>query len=126
MHSAGLSNLSLAAHVRGIAREHGADLRCTHVDVRRWLDGVVPRQATARFIASAPSRKGGFAVSLGDIGMSGLGSLAVPGSALVYPSDGPVAGQQLLDLTRRDLADEGTRCECLPAAGARSRGRAGH
>jgi hypothetical protein len=106
MRRAGFSNSSLAAHVRGIALEHGADLKCTHVDVRRWLDGVVPRRATAGFIASALSRKGGFAVSLSDIGMGGLASPQVPVSALDYPSDGPAAGQQLLDLTRRDLADE--------------------
>jgi hypothetical protein len=120
MGRAGFSNSGLAAHVRGIAREHGADLKCTHVDVRRWLDGVVPRLATAGFIASALSRKGGFAVSLGDIGMGSLASPAVPGSALVYPADGPMAGQQLLDLTRRDLADEadGSEAGIVPEAWA--------
>jgi hypothetical protein len=107
MRGAGFSNSNLAAHVRRVAQQHGADLKCTHVDVRRWLDGVVPRQATAGFIATALSRKAGFRVSLTDIGMVGLGSAtAVLDSALDYPSDGPTASQQLLDLTRRDLTDD--------------------
>ncbi|MGH3275538.1 MAG: hypothetical protein ACRDNZ_14600, partial [Streptosporangiaceae bacterium] len=106
MRRAGFSNSSLGAHVRRVAVEHGADLRCTHVDVRRWLDGVVPRQATAGFIAAALSRKGGFPVSPRDIGMSGLAGDAVPDRAVDYPSDGPAAGRLLRDLTRRDLADE--------------------
>jgi hypothetical protein len=103
----------------GSPGEHGADLKCTHVDVRRWLDGVVPRQATAGFIASALSRKAGFRVSLTDIGMGGLGSAtAVLDSALDYPSDAPAAGQQLLDLTRRDLADETLGLDAAIAADA--------
>jgi len=107
MRRAGFSNTNLAAHVRRIAQEQGADLKCTHVDVRRWLDGVTPRQATAGFIATALSRKVGFRVGLTDIGMGSLGSAtAVLDTALDYPPDGPAAGQQLLDLTRRDLADD--------------------
>ncbi|MGH3275948.1 MAG: hypothetical protein ACRDNZ_16685 [Streptosporangiaceae bacterium] len=71
MRRAGFSHSGLGAHVRRVAAEHGAVLRCTHVDVRRWLDDVAPRPATAGFAAVAPSRKGGFPVSPHDIGMSG-------------------------------------------------------
>ena len=48
MSRTGFSNSNLAAHVRRVAQEHGADLKCTHVDVRRWLDGVIPRAADGR------------------------------------------------------------------------------
>jgi hypothetical protein len=106
MRRAGFSNSGLAAHVRSAAHEQGSELRCTHVDVRRWLDGVVPRPATAGFIAAALSRKGGFLVSLADIGMGGTGGGSVPEGRLEYPADGAAAGQQVRDLTRRDLAEE--------------------
>jgi hypothetical protein len=107
MRRANFSNSNLAAHVRRVAQEHGADLKCTHVDVRRWLDGVVPRQATAGFIAMALSSRAGLPVSVADIGMARSGSAAaVLDSTLEYPPDGPSASQQLLDLTRRDLADD--------------------
>lgn len=106
MRRAAISNSNLAAHVRRVAEEHGADLKCTRVDVRRWLDGVIPRPATAGFIAAALGRKGSFRVSLSDIGMARLASTASPEDPPGYPADGPAAGQQLLDLTRRDLAGE--------------------
>jgi hypothetical protein len=38
--------------------------------------------------------------------MAELADAAIPDSALDYPADGSAAGQQLLDLTRRDLAGE--------------------
>lgn len=119
MYRAGFSNSSLAAHVRRVAQENGANLKCTHVDVRRWLDGVFPRPATAGFIATALSRKAGFRVGLADIGMGGLGSAAaVLDSALDYPSDGPAAGRNLLDLTRRDLTDDAIGLDAAIVPGA--------
>jgi hypothetical protein len=119
MHRVGFSNSSLAAHVRRVAQENGANLKCTHVDVRRWLDGVFPRPATAGFIATALSRKAGFRVGLADIGMGGLGSAAaVLDSSLDYPADGPAAGRNLLDLTRRDLTDDAVGLDAAIAPGA--------
>jgi hypothetical protein len=53
MRRTGCSNTSLASRVEAVSREHGGDLNCTHVDVRRWLDGVEARPATAQFIATA-------------------------------------------------------------------------
>jgi hypothetical protein len=106
MRRAGFSNSSLAAHVRRIGQEHGSELKCTHVDVRRWLDGVVPRPATAGFIATALSRKAGFRVTPSDIGMAVLDSATVLDTALDPPPDGAAASQQLLELARRDLADD--------------------
>lgn len=106
MRRADCSNTNLAARVRRIALENGAELKTTHVDVGHWLKGVVPRPATARFIAAALSQKAGTRISIDDIGM---GSTATPDAlddSLDYPAEGPVAGQRLLGLTRRELAGD--------------------
>ena len=106
MHRAGCSNSGLAERVKSVARENGADLKCTHIDVRRWLDGVIPRPATAQYIATALSRKAGVRISVDEIGLGGLGTSAVLESGLDYPGDGPAAGRRLLGLTRRELAGD--------------------
>ena len=118
MSRAGFSNSGLAAHVRRIAQEHGSELKCTHVDVRRWLDGVVPRSATAGYIVTALSRKAGFRVTPGDVGMAVLNNSTVLDSTLDPPSDGAAASHQLLELTRRDLADDARvqQADVAPAA----------
>jgi hypothetical protein len=106
MDRAACSNKSLAARVQAVAKEQGADLSCTHVDVRRWLDGVMPRPATAQYIATALSRKAGTRLSVDDIGMgTSAGSTALQ-SSLDYAGDGTLAGQQLAGLTRRELAGD--------------------
>jgi hypothetical protein len=87
MDRAGCSNKSLAARVQAVAKEQGADLSCTHVDVRRWLDGVMPRPATAQYIAIALSRKAGFRVSVDDIGMGTSAGTTAMQSSLDYAGD---------------------------------------
>ncbi len=118
MRRAGCSNTSLASRVQAVAREHGTELRCTHVDVRRWLDGVTPRPATALHIAVALSRKAGTRVTADDIGMGSSGASATLESGLDYPEDGTLAGQRLLGLTRRELAGDLAALEAVvvPAA----------
>jgi hypothetical protein len=106
MRRADCSNTSLAARVRVVAEENGTPLKCTHVDVRRWLDGVVPRPATVRFIAAALSRKAGRRVSIDDIGMGGSAGPEILDSGLDYPAQGAEAGHRLLGLTRRELAQD--------------------
>ena len=106
MRRANCSNTNLAARVRRLAQENGTELRCTHVDVKRWLDGVLPRPATARFIAAALGRKAGLRVSLDDIGMRSSASPATLESWLDYPEHGSAAVQRLLGLTRRELAED--------------------
>lgn len=106
MHRAQCSNTSLAARVQSVAREHGVDLKCTHVDVGRWLKGVMPRPATAQFIATALSRKAGARISPDDIGLGATSAPADLESGLDYAADGVQAGQRLLGLTRRELAGD--------------------
>src|SRR4051812_14320408 len=72
MRRADCSNKGLAARVQLVAQEEGVTLRCTHVDVKRWLDGVQPRSMTASFIAEALSRKAALRFSLEDIGMAAV------------------------------------------------------
>lgn len=106
MRRAGCSNTGLASRVQVVGREHGPDVKCTHVDVRRWLDGVMPRPATAQFIATALSPKAGVRVSVDEIGMGGSAASADLEGGLDYPAEGTAAGLRLLGLTRRELAGD--------------------
>ena len=106
MRRADCSNTNLAARVQQVARENGADLKCTHVDVGRWLKGVVPRPTTARFIAIALSRKAGVRFSVDDIGMGGAVTPETLDEGLEYSADGPAAGRRMLGLSRRELAED--------------------
>ncbi|GGO67081.1 hypothetical protein [Nonomuraea cavernae] len=69
MARADCSNKGLARRVQDVATHHGTDLRCDHVSVKRWLDGMHPRGLTPHFIAEALSRKLGEQVSVREIGM---------------------------------------------------------
>lgn len=104
MRRANCSNKGLAARVRAVASEHGVSLKCTHVNVGRWLNGVQPRPATVRFIAEALSRKTGARITPDDIGMGDALTPEVVESGLDYPDDPFAAGQRLRGLTRRELA----------------------
>ncbi|MFF5111588.1 hypothetical protein [Streptosporangium sp. NPDC000509] len=106
MRRADCSNKRLAERVRLVAQEEGVILRCTHVDVKRWLDGVQPRSSTAGFIAEALSRKAAVRFSLEDIGMAGVVTPATLERGLEYSDDVPDAVSRLLGITRRDLADD--------------------
>jgi hypothetical protein len=98
MRRAGCSNSGLASRVQAVAREYGADLKCTHVDVRRWLDGVIPRAAAAQYIAIALSRKAGTRIPVDEIGFGGQGTSAVLENGLDYPKTGPQPGSGSLVL----------------------------
>lgn len=106
MRRANCSNSGLASRVRAVACENGVSLKCTHVNVGRWLDGVQPRPATARFITEALSRKARVRFTLDDVGMGASIAPEIMGSTLDYPDE--VAGTQarLLGLTRRELAED--------------------
>jgi tetratricopeptide (TPR) repeat protein len=106
MRRADCSNSNLALRVQAVAREHGTALKCTHVDVGRWRQGVLPRPATAQFIATALSRKAGTLISVDDIGMGGTTAPAALEEGLDYAADAPTAGRRLLSLTRRELAGD--------------------
>jgi hypothetical protein len=69
MRRADCSHKGLANRVRQVATEHGADVRCDHVSVTRWLEGGRPQGMTPHYIAQALSRKLGEPVAPRDIGM---------------------------------------------------------
>jgi hypothetical protein len=69
MARADVSNKGLARRVQDVAASRGVDIRCDHVSVKRWLDGMHPRGATPHFIAEALGRKLGERVTVRDIGM---------------------------------------------------------
>ncbi|MEU7749605.1 hypothetical protein [Nonomuraea sp. NPDC049158] len=76
------------------------------MDVKRWLDGVKPRPATARFIAEALSRKAGVTFSLDDVGLAGVVTPETLEATLAHGGGISEVGSLLLGLTRRDLADD--------------------
>ncbi|WP_155347158.1 hypothetical protein [Acrocarpospora pleiomorpha] len=74
--------------------------------MKRWLDGVKPRPATACFIAEALSRKAGVTFTLDDIGMAGVVTPETLEQGIAHAGDISDAGRLLLGLTQRDLADD--------------------
>ncbi|TCC43598.1 hypothetical protein [Kribbella sindirgiensis] len=69
MDSAGCSRSALAKDIRELAAARGLNnIRCDHVDVGRWLQGMVPRGEKPALIAEALGRRLGRAVSLNDLG----------------------------------------------------------
>jgi hypothetical protein len=69
MQRADCSNKALARLVRRLADDRQLPVRCDHVSVKRWLDGVHPRADTAQLIAEALARKLGQPVTVLEIGM---------------------------------------------------------
>ncbi|MEU7839250.1 hypothetical protein [Nonomuraea sp. NPDC049129] len=76
------------------------------MDVKRWLDGVKPRPATARFIAGVLSRKAGTTFTLDDIGFASVVTPETLERTLAHGGGISDVGSRLLGLTRRDLADD--------------------
>jgi tetratricopeptide (TPR) repeat protein len=105
MRLASSTNSGLAKRVVAIAAEHGVVLKHTHVNVKRWLDGVQPDGMTPYFIAEALGRKLGRPVPLPEIGLAHRDSGALV-SAARYPEHLASSVGALAALVRTDLADE--------------------
>src|SRR5437870_4561755 len=72
MAEADCSRSALARGIRELAAARGLlAVRCDHVDVGRWLKGMVPRGDKPTLIAEALGRRLGRALTLADIGLSG-------------------------------------------------------
>src|SRR3954453_9150642 len=71
MAEAGLSRKALARAVRERAARNGRPLSTDHTAVGRWLDGVLPRAATAEIVAEAIGQRVGRQVSCSDLGLLG-------------------------------------------------------
>ncbi|GGM84569.1 hypothetical protein GCM10012275_64100 [Longimycelium tulufanense] len=108
MDEARLSNKGLARRVCDEASRAGHKIAADHVAVRRWLDGVRPRDRTARWIAAALSAKLGRVVSLAEIGFGEIQAAAdvdVLDEGTQYHEQ-PERSVDLLDkLTSADLTD---------------------
>jgi hypothetical protein len=69
---AACSRSALARDIRILATARGIkDVRCDHVDIGRWLNGMVPRGEKPALIAEALGRRLGRALSLSDLGFAG-------------------------------------------------------
>lgn len=78
MDDAGCSRSALAKDIRELARVRGLKgIRCDHVDIGRWLNGMVPRGEKPALIAEALGRRLGRALSLSDLGFAGGQPLAL-------------------------------------------------
>lgn len=108
MEQAQLSNKGLALRVREEAKRAGREVSADHVSVRRWLDGMRPRDDTARWIAAALGSKLGRQVSLDEVGFSESQASAdadILDEGATYPAL-PERSVDLLDkLTSADLTD---------------------
>ena len=71
MAEAGCSRSGLARDLRTLGAARGlADVRCDHVDVGRWLKGMVPRGVKPALIAEALGQRLGRALALSDLGFA--------------------------------------------------------
>jgi hypothetical protein len=72
MDEAACSRSSLARDIRELAAARGLNnIRCDHVDVGRWLNGMVPRGTKPALIAETLGRRLGRTLSLSDLGFAG-------------------------------------------------------
>ncbi|WP_227025081.1 hypothetical protein [Streptomyces tsukubensis] len=67
----GLTYEALAKAVRQVAAECGMELATNKGMIRHWLNGVLPQETTARFLAVALSRHTGRLLTPADLGLSG-------------------------------------------------------
>ncbi|MFC0037670.1 transcriptional regulator [Actinomadura rayongensis] len=105
---AGISNKALAKAVRDLGRLRGQDIRCTHVDVNRWRNGMIPRGAKPELIALALGRCLGRSLTLADIGMASPG-----GPPLTLGLDFAAEAPTVLRTTRRLWSEDLNRAEFL-------------
>lgn len=104
MARAACSNKGLARRVQDVAVGHGAEIRCDHVSVKRWLDGMHPRGVTPHFIAEALSRKLGERVAVRDIGMIYAEAIPFPPAAAGVTSGANRVSDEVSALVAGDLS----------------------
>jgi len=107
MRRASCSNSGLAKRVSDVAQEHGVEVRCDHVNVKRWLSGTRPRGMTPHFIAEALSRKLGEPLTLAEVGMTPNDQGALLSSP-TYPERLSESVDVVVALVRADLAGSST------------------
>jgi hypothetical protein len=103
---AGCSRSTLARDIRELAARRGLeDIRCDHVDVGRWLKGMVPRGAKPVLIAEALGRRLGRVIALSDLGF-GSGPPVTLGLSFSESRDTTIRSSRSLwteDLRRSDF-----------------------
>ena len=108
MKLASFSNGGLAKRVVDLAAEHGAEVRYTHTNVKRWLDGAEPRGLVPDFVAEVFSRRLGRTVTPADIGMESCDSAPLL-DAVRYPERLADSVASVMALVRADV--DGSRFE---------------
>jgi hypothetical protein len=107
MAEAGVSNNGLAKRVRDLGQADDQTVRCDHVDVKRWLDGMVPKEPKRTYVAKALSAKLGRRISAAEVGFgeSEDQQQALADSGTDYPEHADTAIGLLDTLAEGDLAD---------------------
>ncbi len=108
MQEAGMSNKGLARRIVEATAAWKEPLRADHNDVRKWLDGMVPRDPKPRVIAQVLSAKLGRPVSLEDIRLGEADASeddALVSEGLTYQAEPGQAVNLLHQLTDADLSD---------------------
>ncbi|WP_409074236.1 hypothetical protein [Micromonospora chalcea] len=101
---AGWSNKGCAARLRAFGEAKGVVVRCTHVDVRRWLDGVQPRPQTAVLIAEALSDALGTLLTPSAVGFDYQAHGVASIDSLRYADELPDAYRSLASTAEHDIA----------------------
>jgi tetratricopeptide (TPR) repeat protein len=108
MQEAGMSNKGLARRIVDTTAAWTEPLRADHNDVRKWLDGMVPRDPKPRVIAEVLSAKLGRRLSLDDLGLGESDTSeddALVTEGLAYQTQPGRAVDLLRQLTDADLSD---------------------
>jgi tetratricopeptide (TPR) repeat protein len=103
-----MSNKGLARRIVEATASWKEPIRADHNDVRKWLDGMVPKDPKPRIIADVLSAKLGRQVSLDDIGLGesdASGDDVLVDEGLSYQADSGRAVNLLRQLTEADLAN---------------------
>lgn len=114
MSEAGYSNKAMARDVRAEGRARDSDVRCTHVDVGRWLGGTQPHAPKPAFIAAVLSRRLNRMVTPADVGMARPGDPA--GLELILNDSRSGVLHLVRELAAQDLAGEVVQQTAVPIA----------
>jgi len=104
LRKAGWSNKGCAARLRAAGEVRGMDIRCTHVDVRRWLGGMRPRPQTTGLIAEVLGDALGVMLTPSALGFADQVHSRLSVDSLHYADDLSVTYRSLAGTIEHDIS----------------------